>query len=75
MSSLLGIPQLPTLFQWTPTYNLSNIGSWLVYHSGYQIPSVSTPPALGLSVLIVGLWIVGLIGLAVYLFRRQDILN
>lgn len=64
---------------YTPAYNLSNITSWVQFGQPFdqfmRMPDFAPPHALNVSMLLVGLWIVGLIALVVYLFRRQDILG
>jgi ABC-type transport system involved in multi-copper enzyme maturation permease subunit len=70
---------LHNLFLYTPTYNLANIGSWAQYDTAYVLhlgpDLVVGPHALEASLLIVALWVVGLVGLVTWLFRRQDILG
>ncbi|HRE47887.1 MAG TPA: hypothetical protein PLD47_09180 [Aggregatilineales bacterium] len=73
---LLRIPNLTRLYQLMPGYNINNASIWL--QTGHSSPSMgfgSTFPPLTLetSLLILTLWIIGLIGLTVYLFHRQDI--
>jgi hypothetical protein len=61
------------LYQLTPGYNLANISTWVQFNTAYQPISALKPLSLASSVTIVALIAVGLIGLTVYLFRRQDI--
>jgi len=66
------------LYRFVPTYNLDNIASWaekgtaagLIYPPGF-----SAQPGPAFSVAVLALWVVGLIALAVFLFRRQDIVS
>jgi hypothetical protein len=60
------------LYQYTPSYNLANIGSLLGGGDGATIMDM-VPHALPLSMLIVAVWVVGLVTLTVVLFRRQDV--
>lgn len=64
----------------TPTYNLDNLRSWLVEGRGGQVIPFSffdnmEPVADGalFSAILVTLWVSALVGLTVYIFRRQDI--
>jgi ABC-type transport system involved in multi-copper enzyme maturation permease subunit len=76
IARLLDIPQLGRIYHFTPSYNLANISSWINQNTPYSIFSeFGTPHTLSTSALIVVLWVIGLIALTVYLFRRQDITN
>ena len=70
---------LVNLYLVTPSYNLSNIGSYAQFGSPFAIhagPDLAVGPlALEASLLIVLAWVVGLIALVTWLFRRQDILG
>lgn len=70
---------LVNLYLFTPSYNLSNIGSYAQYDTPFAIhlgpELVVGPHDLGVSLLIVLAWVVGLIALVTWLFRRQDILG
>jgi ABC-type transport system involved in multi-copper enzyme maturation permease subunit len=71
-------PDLINLYQFTPTYNLSNLHSWLCHGEAQLfITAGSAPltaePSFWISSLVLGIWIVGLIGLSIWLFQRQEI--
>ena len=70
---------LVNLYLFTPSYNLSNIGSHAQFGTPFAVnlgPDIMVGPlALGVSLLMVFLWVVGLIALVTWLFRRQDILG
>ncbi len=75
---LLDRPNLVNLYQYTPSYNLSNLLSWLV--DGRAIvdfaPELSTSgisPGLWISAGWLAFWIFGLLGVALVLFQRQDL--
>lgn len=78
LCSILGRPDLMNLYQLTPTYNLSNLHSWLFTGEAQQFVSagvapLTTEPSFWVSSLVLGLWIFGLAGLALWLFQRQEI--
>jgi hypothetical protein len=73
---LFDLPQLVRIYHFTPSYNLANISAWVNNNAPYSIFSeYSQPHSLPVSILIVALWVVGLLALTTYLFRRQDITN
>ncbi|MCC6614464.1 MAG: ABC transporter permease [Anaerolineae bacterium] len=68
------------IYLYTPGYNLANLSSWSNYGNGYTplfLESYNCCGAFSVetSTVLVLAWIVGLIGLACYLFMRQDITN
>lgn len=63
------------LYLLTPGYNLANISSWVTMNQGYSLGDVFSAQPLSMSLLIVVCWMVGLIWLTAYLFRRQDIVS
>jgi ABC-type transport system involved in multi-copper enzyme maturation permease subunit len=67
------------LYLYTPSYNLANIGSIAQAGTPYfpytAMSDLFSPNSLEASLLIVVLWVVGLVGLVTWLFRRQDILS
>jgi ABC-type transport system involved in multi-copper enzyme maturation permease subunit len=74
IGSLFGMPEVLALFQFTPAYNLSNVASQ-ANHQANPFPFLlqyAEPNSLGLSLLILGVWVFGLIGLTTFLFKRQD---
>ncbi len=79
LGNILNVPGIVTLYQYTPGYNLSNISSWATVGQSYGLQGVMEPyfgsMSAGASFVILGLWLIGLMGLTVWLFRRQDILG
>lgn len=77
LGNLLQAPQIIGLYKFTPGYNLSNITSWATAGTAYSLPPIDQYAGGGFSaetsLLLIVLWVVGLIGLTVWLFRRQDI--
>lgn len=78
LRGLFDKPELINLYQFTPTYNLSNLHSWLFRGQAQQFITAGTAPltaepSFGVSSLVLGIWIFGLIGLAIWLFQRQEI--
>jgi ABC-type transport system involved in multi-copper enzyme maturation permease subunit len=67
------------LYLYTPSYNLANIGSIAQSGTPYcpylAMTELFSPHTLEASLLIVALWVVGLMALVTWLFRRQDILG
>ncbi|MDX1689168.1 MAG: ABC transporter permease subunit, partial [Candidatus Promineifilaceae bacterium] len=69
-------PHLVNVYATTPTYNLTNISSWIgegIGSSASNLPGFTAVLSLPQSILIVALWVVGLVTLTAVLFRRQDI--
>jgi len=69
-------PHLVNIYAVTPSYNLTNISSWINEGLGSTVrglPGFTAVLTLPQSILIVGLWVVGLVTLTAVLFRRQDI--
>lgn len=74
--AVLNQPNLVNLFVATPTYNLTNIQSWLVDGVGSTaggIPGFTAVQPLPVSILMVVGWLVGLLIATAVLFNRQDI--
>lgn len=74
-SAFLGIEELLDLVVLMPSFNTSNIESWV--NSGHAVESIfeEALPTLSLatSILILGIWLFGLIGASIALFQQQDI--
>lgn len=71
-------PELINLYQFTPTYNFSNLYSWLTLGKAQQFITagaapLSAEPSFWLSIIVLTIWIGGLTGLALWLFQRQEI--
>ncbi len=69
-------PSLVNVIVATPTYNLDNVRSWVVDGVGSTFggfPGFTAVPPIWLSVVILIVWLVGLVGGTVLLFRHQDI--
>ncbi len=78
LRGILNMPELINLYQFTPTYNLSNLHSWLFLGKAQQFITagaapLTAEPSFWLSFLILGIWIGGLTGLSLWLFQRQEI--
>lgn len=74
---LLNKPDIINLYQFTPTYNIENIRSWLVSNLPLtQVDaSFTAEPSLAFSSIVLGVWIIGLITLVISVFERQDIVS
>ncbi len=69
-------PHLINLYVATPSYNLTNISSWINEGIGSGIgvlPGFTTVLSLPQSILIIGFWVAGLVMITAVLFQRQDI--
>ena len=69
-------PHLVNFYAVTPSYNLTNISSWINEGIGSDagaLPGFTAIFSLPQSVIIVGLWVAGLVALTAILFQRQDI--
>jgi hypothetical protein len=69
---------LINLYQFTPTYNLSNLHSWLFRGQAQQfiiagVAPLIAEPSFWISAFVLGIWIIGLISLSLRLFQRQEI--
>jgi hypothetical protein len=75
ISNFLDRPDLVNLYRFMPTYTIGNISSWIKHHTalGLGMPLPFPETSLGSSLIIVGIWVVVLIGLVMVLFQRQDI--
>ncbi len=78
LRGFLGKPELINLYQFTPTYNLSNLHSWLFTGQAQRfisegISPLTSEPSFWVSLLVLAIWIVGLIGLALTIFQRQEL--
>ena len=79
IGNALNAPGIVKLYQYTPGYNLSNISSWATSGTGFTLTGSMSQyfdsMSAATSFVILLLWVVGLIGLTVWWFRRQDIVN
>ena len=75
LGRFLGAEKLINLYQYMPSYCIANIRSWSVEGIVYvtEFPGFTAEPSLGISWLILLVWVIGLIGISIWLFQRQDI--
>ena len=78
LNGFLNKPALINLYQLTPTYNLSNLHSWLFSGQAQRfisegIAPLTTEPTFWVSLLVLAFWIGGLTGLALIIFQRQEL--
>lgn len=76
----LNIPRIVHLYRLTPGYNLTNVASWINDSHAVDMKvdvgskvSYMFSDSLAFSVIVLAAWIIGLIALTAFLFRRQDI--
>jgi ABC-type transport system involved in multi-copper enzyme maturation permease subunit len=78
IGNLIHQPELVKLYPYAPSYNLSNLQSWLLRGHAAETFTIGVPmPSAGWdfwgSAIILALWMLGLIGLALFVFQRQDL--
>jgi ABC-type transport system involved in multi-copper enzyme maturation permease subunit len=75
LGKILNRPEVINLYQYTPTYNLDNIRSWLTHHSAAMAPlaGFTAQPNMPFSLAVLALWVSGLVALSIYIFQQQDI--
>ena len=75
LRKLLEVPELTNLYQYTPTYNMDNLHYWFIHGSANTVvvPGFTAEPSMGTSFAILIIWLIGLVGLAILIFQRQDI--
>lgn len=68
---------LSPLYRYLPSYNLENVAQWIRVNQGtppFTLAEVAPEPnTMAVSLVLVAVWVVGLVGLTAYLFKRQDI--
>jgi ABC-type transport system involved in multi-copper enzyme maturation permease subunit len=78
LRGIFNTPELINLYQFTPTYNLSNLHSWL-FRGKAQLfitdgaAPLTAEPSFWLSLLVLAVWIGGFLTLSIWLFQRQEI--
>lgn len=75
LSRVFDRPSLVELYRFSASYNLDNARAWLLEGHAFQSPlaQVTHAPTLAGSLLLVGAWILILLGLSAWIFNRQDI--
>ena len=75
LRSLLNLPELINLYQFTVTYNLDNLSHWFLHGGAQQViaPYFTAQLSMGASLAILIIWVIGLVGSAMAVFQRQDI--
>jgi len=75
LGQFISKPEIVNAYSLMPSFSIENIRSWLVNGSYYTavLPGFSAEPSLLFSVLVLLVWVVGLTGLAICFFQRQDI--
>jgi ABC-type transport system involved in multi-copper enzyme maturation permease subunit len=75
IGSILDIPSITKSITYLPVYNFSNISSWAVegHSATMDLGDIMVARSLTFSIVVLAIWVFGLIGLTVAIFRRQDI--
>jgi ABC-type transport system involved in multi-copper enzyme maturation permease subunit len=75
LGKIFNKPELISLYQFTPSYNLENIRVELFDHYAEfeSLPGFAADLNIGNSLSILSIWIIVLMSLAIWLFQRQDI--
>ncbi len=75
LGRLLNRSDLGNLYQFAATYHLDNARSWFVagHPLAPPLPGFTVEPALVVSLIALGLWVVVPVALSIILFNRQDI--
>jgi len=75
LGAVFNNPTWVNLYQFTPTYNIDNLRAWLVEGQALAAvtPEFTAAPALWFSIILLSLWVLGLLGLTILIFERQDI--
>ncbi len=76
LNALFHLPDIIKLYFLTPEYNLGNIKDWAERGIGPTLRVADLafdPQPVGFSIGIILIWVITLVGVTVYLFRRQDI--
>jgi hypothetical protein len=75
LRSIINVPEIINLYMLMPSFHIDNARSWFLQDiplAASYMP-VNTEISLGFSLIILVTWALGLTGLAVFLFQRQDI--
>ncbi len=81
MANWFNAPWVLDVTRILPAYNVSNLSSWLLSNQPIRLPGLyvagrfisPAPNEVTTSLVLVLVWLIGLVGLSVWLFRRQDI--
>jgi ABC-2 type transport system permease protein len=75
LARIFSVPDIVNLYRFTPQCNIDNAQSWFRTEAAIRLPfeHFSTGPALWFSLAVLVIWAVGLTGLALAVFQRQDI--
>jgi hypothetical protein len=74
MGIIFNAPQIADLIRFTSAYNVPNISSWVIYGQPITplVQGVRVNSALE-SLFVLILWVIGLVGVSIIVFRRQDL--
>ncbi len=73
VSSILGVSEIETLVVLTPSFNLENLRYWVMAGEPLTYLGTDFHVSWVVSVVVLGLWLGGLIGLSAAIFQRQDL--
>jgi ABC-2 type transport system permease protein len=75
LARIFSVPGLVNLYRYTPGCSIDNAQSWFRAGAAVRLPfeNFSTGPDLAFSLMVLAVWAVGLTGLVLAAFERQDI--
>jgi ABC-type transport system involved in multi-copper enzyme maturation permease subunit len=75
LARIFSVPGIVDLYRFLPGGNIDNAQSWFRTGAAVRLPfeNFSMGPELSFSLLMLLIWCAGLVGLALWVFQRQDI--
>ena len=75
ISNILNQPNLVNLFQYSITYNLDNIRTWVMINEPLRqpVPGFTAEPTFVASAVVLTGWLILLLVVTLFTFQRQDI--
>ena len=75
ISNILNQPNLVNLFQYSITYNLDNIRTWVMINEPLRqpVPGFTAEPTFAASAVVLTGWLILLLVVTLFTFQRQDI--
>jgi ABC-2 type transport system permease protein len=74
MGKLFNNPDLINLQIYMPSYSIGNVNSWIRFGHALQMePLMTATASFEISLLLAGIWVIGLVALVIHFFQRQDV--